>query len=214
MNSPPTNQAAKPAAVTASWRRMVSPPPGAYSRWFCGRSRGANAHRPPPQRSAYRQRPRPLQLWPVPQAVPKTAKLAGQLLRTPSQVSAGSQVALAPAGRHRTPAGCSASSGQVTELPSQRSAASQAPAARRHTAPLGRRASAGQAPLAPLHCSTASQGPSAARHTVVLGRNVQVPSALAPLLTTQTWQSASSLPQLPSQHTPSAQKPLAHSRPI
>src|ERR1051326_5061811 len=67
---------------------------------------------------------------------------------------------------HAAPTGWKPSDGQVFEVPSQRSAASQALAAGRHTAVL--LASAGQVFDAPSQLSAGSHGPADARHTLVL----------------------------------------------
>src|SRR5262245_5883642 len=60
--------------------------------------------------------------------------------------------------------------GQVTSLPVQNSAGSQAmPEEGRHSVPAGYRASAGQSPESPLQLSAGSQAPSEARHSVPPG---------------------------------------------
>jgi hypothetical protein len=54
--------------------------------------------------------------------------------------------------------------------------------------------------------------PEAARHVTVEGRVEHVPSDAAPVATLQAWQSfAAPLPHALLQHTPSVQKPDAHS---
>src|SRR5207244_4615784 len=71
-----------------------------------------------------------------------------------------------PAAPHAVPGAAKPSAGQLSLVPSQVSARSQAPAAARHTLPAGCLASAGQLVLVPSQLSAASQAPAAARHTV------------------------------------------------
>src|SRR5437867_3646965 len=85
---------------------------------------------------------------------------AGQLLPTPSQLSATSH---APAEGRQT-AVLLASSGQAALLPVQFSATSHVPATLRQTVVLGRKPSAGQVALAPEQVSATSQVPAAVRH--------------------------------------------------
>ena len=99
---------------------------------------------------------------------------AGQVLLTPSHVSAGSQTSPEPA-RHVVPFGFTRSGGQFGPVPVQVSVRSQASPveAARHSAMLGMKVSAGQAPVDPSQTSATSQTPAAVRHTAPNVRTVQ-----------------------------------------
>lgn len=111
----------------------------------------------------------PLQLLGAAQAapvLPSAAKLAGQLERTPSQKSVGSQVALAPCVLHIVPMGFTPLAGQAGVPAAQTSATSQGPATARQVVPAARKPSVGQAELVPSQVSTASQAAAAGRQGV------------------------------------------------
>src|SRR5205807_1759778 len=99
----------------------------------------------------------------TPVAARQTAVLfwsAGQSLPTPSQLSGTSQ---GPAAARQT-VELLASAGQLGPVPGQFSAGSHAPAAARHTTVAGWKASVGQLAFVPSQVSSASHGPADARH--------------------------------------------------
>ncbi len=102
--------------------------------------------------------------------------------------------------------------GTAAAVPVQFSATSHSEAAPRHSWVEGAKVSLGHARLVPSHCSTTSQAPAEGRQVVAAAATPQVPFTAAPAVVLQAWQSVvTPPPQAVLQHTPSAQKPLAHS---